>query len=159
MSTNPFANSKAALVFAGLTIVSALIIASPQGGGRLIDNTAARAAPERETVVEEARAAPEKRSDVTEPLDPAAGWGGTAAPVFGDYRNEDPVPEPEEEIAEESAPAAPARSYPLSTDTVPEQLPVERRGTVVPSEDDAREEAASRAIPVVTSRTVRIEPQ
>ncbi|OBV09917.1 hypothetical protein [Erythrobacter dokdonensis] len=97
MSTNPFANSKAALVFAATTIIGALVIASTLDGEEALDDRLARVTEEREVVTEDARDLSEQPSEVIEPLDPASGWGGTGADVFGEYAAEEATEAEEEE--------------------------------------------------------------
>jgi hypothetical protein len=160
MSKGLLTNPKAALVFAGITIVSAIVMVGPQGGGGVLDQAVGTIGQQREAVVEQARVVSEQGTEVIEPLDPAAGWGGTADPVFGEF-TEEPV---EEAIVEESVEPAPApvRDAPrVYEQSVPVGGPVvaDAPGIVVPGDDDARDRAASRAIPVVTSRKLSIQPQ
>lgn len=159
MSKTLFANSKAALVFAATTIVGALVMVGPGEGGGVLDATVDRLAQERESIAEEARIVSEERSEVIEPLDPAGGWGGTADPVFGDYAAEEvTAPAPEDQPVSAGTPRAAGATY---APPVPVGGPVkaDAPGIVVPGEDDAREQAISRATPVVTSRVLKIEPQ
>jgi hypothetical protein len=159
MSRTLFANSKAALVFAGMTIVGALVMVGTEDSGGVLDQTVGRFGQQREPIVEEAREVSEERTEMTEPLDPASGWGGTGGGVFGEYTEEPVAPEPEDEAAPV---APPVRSAPRAFEqTVPVGGPVvaDAPGIVVPGEDDASDSAVSRATPVVTSRTLRAEPQ
>jgi hypothetical protein len=158
MSKGLLSNPKAALVFAGITIVSAIVMVGPQGGGGVLDQAVGTIGQQREAVVEQARVVSEEGTEVIEPLDPAAGWGGTADPVFGDF-TEEPVEEP---IVEENVEPAPVRdASPVYEQSVPVGGPVvaDSPGIAVPGDDDARDRAASRAIPVVTSRKLSIKPQ
>jgi len=160
MSKGLLTNPKAALVFAGITIVSAIVMVGPQGGGGVLDQAVGSIGQQKEAVVEQARVVSAQVTEVIEPLDPAAGWGGTANAVFGEF-TEEPV---EEAIVEESVePAsAPARYAPqVYEQSVPVGGPevADAPGIVVPGDDDARDRAASRAIPVVTSRKLSIQPQ
>jgi hypothetical protein len=160
MSKGLLTNPKAALVFAGITIVSGIVMVGPQGGGGVLDQAVGSIGQQREAVVEQARVVWEQGTEVIEPFDPAAGWGSTADPAFGEF-TEEPV---EEAIVEESVePAsAPARDAPrVYEQSVPVGGPVvaDAPGIVVPGDDDARDRAASRAIPVVTSRKLSIQPQ
>lgn len=160
MSRTLFENSKAALVFAGMTIVGALAMVGTEDGGGALDKTVDRFRQQREAVIEEAPTFSEERTEVIEPLDPASGWGGTGSAVFGEYTEEVVTPEPEED---EAAPVAPpVRPEPRTfQQTAPVGGPVtaDAPGIAVPGEDDARDSAISRATPVVTSRTIRIAPQ
>jgi hypothetical protein len=92
MSKSVFANSKSALVFAGLTIAGTLMLVGPGEGGGLLDQTVKRFGQQREAIAEEPRAVSAKPAKVIEPLDPAAGWGGTGGSVFGDYNPQEPPP-------------------------------------------------------------------
>lgn len=92
MPKSPFANSKAALVFAAMTIISTLMIVGSRDGGAMLDVTASRLAEKTEIVAEEALPVSEPAAEEIEPLDPASGWGGTGDEVFGDYYSEDVMP-------------------------------------------------------------------
>jgi hypothetical protein len=161
MSKGLLSNPKAALIFAGITIVSAIVMVGPQEGGGLLDRTVGSIGQQSEAVVEEAPPVVQEQPRMAaEPLDPAAGWGGTADPVFGEFTEEPIVETPEEEAAEVAP--APVRAAPrVYEQTVPVGGPVvaDAPGIVVPGDDDARDKAASRAIPVVTSRRIKIQPQ
>ncbi len=169
MSKSPLANSKSALVFAGMTIVSALMIASPREGGGFLDNTVGRVAEQRENIAEEARVVSEEGTQVIEPLDPAAGWGGTGDPVFGSYGSEE-TPVSEEEQANSVSPAqssttssAPAstsaRRSPSAAGPIGGPVRADSPGVVVPRNGGEAAEDGPRGDPVVTSRTLKIEPQ
>lgn len=160
MSKGLLTNPKAALVFAGITIVSAVVMVGPQEGGGLLDHTVDRFGQQREAIVEEARVVSEEGTQVIEPLDPADGWGGTADPVFGEFSGE-PVEETPEEESADAAPAPVRAERRVFQQSVPVGGPVvaDAPGIVVPGDDDARDKAASRAIPVVTSRKLSIQPQ
>lgn len=159
MSKTLFENSKAALVFAGMTIVCALVMVGTEDGGGVLDRTLNRFGQQREAVVEEAHTFSKEHTEVIEPLDPASGWGGTGGAVFGEYTEEAVT----RELGDEAAPVAPpVWSEPRTfQQTVPVGGPVvaDAPGIVVPGEDDARDRAISRATPVVTSRTLRVGPQ
>jgi hypothetical protein len=160
MSKGLLTNPKAALVFAGLTIVSAVVMVGPQEGGGVLDQTVDRFGQQREAIAEEARVVSEERSEVIEPLDPADGWGGTAEPVFGDYGEEPILDTPAEEApAPAPAPVRTERRVFQPDGPIGGPVVADAPGIVVPGDDDARDQAASRAIPVVTSRKLRIEPQ
>lgn len=160
MSRTVFENSKAALVFAGMTIVGALAMVGTEDGGGALDKTVDSFRQQREAVIEEAPTFSEERTEVIEPLNPASGWGGSGSAVFGEYTEEVVTPEPEED---EAAPVAPpVRSEPRTfqqTAPIGGSVTADASGIAVPGEDDARDSAISRATPVVTSRTIRIAPQ
>jgi hypothetical protein len=102
MSNPLFANSKAALVFAGITIFGTLIMVGPGGG--VLDQTVDRFGQQSEPVQEEAPVVVQEKPKVVEPLDPAAGWGGTGGDaVFGDYAASEEV-HPTEAPQADSAP-------------------------------------------------------
>ncbi|WP_296721400.1 hypothetical protein [Erythrobacter sp.] len=107
MSKSPLANSKTALVFAAMTIISTLMMVGPRDGNGVLDATIDRFAKQRETAPEQAPTVSEKPRVIAEPLDPASGWGGTTAPVFGDYSAEEVIPD---EPETPSGPNRPSRS-------------------------------------------------
>jgi hypothetical protein len=161
MSKGLLSNPKAALVFAGITIVSAIVMVGPQGGGGVLDQAVGRIGQQSEPGAEQApTVVQEEPSKVAEPLDPADGWGGTADPVFGEFTEEPIVETPAEEAAE-LAPAPVRAASRVYEQTVQVGGPVvaDAPGIVVPGDDDALDKAASRAIPVVTSRRIKIQPQ
>ncbi|MEQ5788339.1 hypothetical protein J3454_10580 [Erythrobacter sp. NFXS35] len=92
MSKSPLANSKTALVFAAMTIISTLMVVGSLDSAGIMDVTAGRLAEKTESVAEEVLPEPETPADAIdeiEPLDPASGWGGTGEAQFGDYVAED----------------------------------------------------------------------
>ncbi|MCL9983493.1 MAG: hypothetical protein NBV60_10090 [Erythrobacter sp.] len=86
-----------------MTILGAVVIVGPQGGGGVLDQAVGTVDQKRGAVTEKARIRPKERSEEIEPLDPAAGWGGTGDPVFGDF-TEEPVAETPESEAGDTAP-------------------------------------------------------
>lgn len=97
MSKTLFANSKTALVFAAMTIISALMVVGSYDGGGMLDGMTDRLAKKTEIAAEEAlpnSEAPAEETEQVEPLDPASGWGGTDNTEFGDYYPEDAGAEP-----------------------------------------------------------------
>lgn len=158
MSKSVFASSKSALVFAGMTIAGTLMMVGPGEGGGLLDQTVDRFGQQREAIAEEARVVSEERTEVIEPLDPAAGWGGTGDAVFGDYNAQEP---PASEI-DQPVGVAPvqSRSVSRSSSPAPTQIggPVraDSPGVLVPREGAG---AGQRGEAVVTSRSLTIEPQ
>ena len=161
MSNSPFANSKSALVFAGVTIVGALMFTSSHKGGSMRALPADDHAQQQQQaeIVEEAPIASGRGAEAIEPLDPAAGWGGTAAPVFGEYNAEEMAQvEPGEE---ESPPArVPSPSPPPAArrDSIGGVVKADNPGVLVPRPGSMSEDARPRPEPVVTSRTMTIEP-
>ena len=108
MSNPLFSSSKAALVFAGITIFGTLIMVGP-GGGVLGVATDRFGQPDEPVQQEAAPAVVEKKPKIIEPLDPDAGWGGTGDPVFGDYDGSGevhPTEAPQDTAAEPSAPVS-----------------------------------------------------
>jgi len=111
MSNPLFANSKAALVFAGITIFGTLIMVGPGGG--VLGQAKDRFGQPSEPVQEAAPVVVQEKPEVTEPLDPDAGWGGTGEQVFGDFAGTQevhPTEAPQENSPEPSGPA-PAQTY------------------------------------------------
>ncbi|MBI1402977.1 MAG: hypothetical protein GC147_07175 [Porphyrobacter sp.] len=153
MSKTPFASSKGALAFAAITILGTLIVVSPGGGGGMIEAAANRLAQKpRETVVVQAPAGSgEPIEEPSEPLDPASGWGGTAAPAFGDYEAETPP------ASEEPSDAPAARSS--APRVSPRGMPVGSEGLHIPVPRGVTPTEAPPPEPVVTARTMTIAPR
>ena len=84
-----FQNSKAALLFAVMTVISAVVmIGSPEDKG-MLDKAVERFGEQRESFAEGAQTFAESQSVADEPIDPEAGWGSSKAPVFGNYNSEE----------------------------------------------------------------------
>lgn len=159
MSTNPFANSKAALVFAATTIVSALAIVGTGDGGGALDGTLERVTQQREVIAEEARDFSEERSEVIEPLDPASGWGGTGEAVFGEYSPEEVIdPEPESGLETVSRGAS-RRAKSAAPAPIAGPVRADSPGVLVPRDSEQAQPPAPPETAVVTSRTLTIEPK
>ncbi len=80
-----FQNSKAALLFAGMTILGAvMMVGSPEDEG-VLDKAVDRFGKERETIVEDAQEFAETQSVPDKVMDPDAGWGSSPQPDFGNY--------------------------------------------------------------------------
>lgn len=98
MSRTLFENSKAALAFAGMTIVGAVMMVGSADSGGVLDRAASLSA-RPEPIAELAPVVQDGESQPAEqPIDPAAGWGSSSA-VFGEYDadpagtdSSDPVP-------------------------------------------------------------------
>jgi hypothetical protein len=151
-----FQNSKAALIFAAMTVVSAVVmVGSPEDKG-VLNEAADRFGEQRENVVEEAKAFAESQSVADVPSDPEAGWGSSRKSVFGDYNSEEsietdfyaPAPAPGQSTKPAGQPAA----------RIPGPQPVvaDNEGIPVPGTDDAE---PVRGAPVITSRRMTIEPK
>lgn len=158
MSTSPLVNTKSALVFAGITIFGTLMMVGPGGG--VLDQTMDRFGQSSEPAPEEAPIiVQEQPKPAAEPLDPAAGWGGTGDAVFGDYSSAEV---PASEILPEEDPTAP--SVPTNQAFAPQQV---RRISSLPQNTGGPVKADSlgELVPrdgggeaVVTSRSINIEP-
>lgn len=92
MSRTLFENSKAALAFAGITIVGTAIVIGPSEGGGVLDRTADSYVEQREEFVEEVQTFAEEQSVPDEVFDPDSGWGGTGGEVFGEFMPDDMTP-------------------------------------------------------------------
>jgi hypothetical protein len=167
MSKTLFANSKAAMAFAAVTIIGAIIAVGPSDGGGVLDTAIDRYADERETIAKEASAYAETQSVGDSLIDPADGWAGGDT-VFGEYAPDEDLidttegidPSPRERYEITTTPSPSARRAPAGTVSAgPQPVVADNVGQVVPAPDDAEEQAASRRIPVVTSRTMKIEPK
>lgn len=160
MSRTLFENSKAALAFAGMTILGAAVMVGSGDGGGVLDQTVDRFAQERETIVQDAREFAESQSvgdDVSGRVsDPDAGWGSSKS-VFGDYTPGDPETEASNQIgpmsrsARKNAPSA----------IMPGEQPVvaDYDGIPVPRPDGMQQQPSPPPLPVITSREMTIEPQ
>ncbi len=156
MSNPLFSSSKAALVFAGITIFGTLIMVGP-GGGVLGVATDRFGQPDEPVQQEAAPAVVEKKPKIIEPLDPDAGWGGTGDPVFGDYDGSGevhPTEAPQDTGVEPSDPVstpAPAlapptrRAAPLPA-TTGGSVQADSLGTLVPRPGSGAAAATSRSI-------------
>jgi hypothetical protein len=155
-----FQNSKAALIFAALTVVSAVVmIGSPEDKG-MLNKAVDRFGEQREAIVEEAQAYAESQSVADVASDPAAGWGSSKPPVFGEYPSEDaperdfyaPLPQPESTPKPGSTPQSSSQAR------VPGPQPVvaDNVGIPVPDNDDPPIQSSA---PVITSRKLTIEPR
>jgi len=99
-----FENNKAALAFAGITIVGAALMIGPGDGGGALDKTIARYTEEPEAPAPAAQEIAEEQSEPDEAFDQASGWASSEN-AFGDYQ-----PEGEEETVFEDANPASAES-------------------------------------------------
>jgi len=132
----------------------------PQDSGGVLDRTIDTYAQQREAVVEDARSFSEERSEdvALAPLDPDSGWGGTEAPVFGEFAPEvDPeeTPVPAQPSQNPSVTARPSGPVVRIGGPVVADSP----GTLVPREDGTGAPPPPEAVPVITSRVVTVEPQ
>lgn len=158
MSNPLFASSKAALVFAGITIFGTLIMVGPGGG--VLGQAKDRFGQPSETVQQEAPVVVQEKPAVAEPLDPDAGWGDTGGQVFGDYAGSEevhPTEAPQEARAE---PSTPASDPAFSSQT--------RRGATLPAATGGPVQAdslgtlvprSSGSAAAITSRSIEIEAE
>lgn len=156
MSNPLFASSKAALVFAGITIFGTLIMVGPGGG--VLGQAKDRFGQPSEPVQQEAPVVVQEKPKVAEPLDPDAGWGSVGGEqVFGDYGGSadvHPTEAPQETGPEPQAlaPATPSASQPQArrTAVMPAAtggpVQADSLGTLVPRPGSGAAAAASRAI-------------
>ena len=167
MSRTLFENSKAALAFAGITIVGTAIMIGPSESGGVLDRTADSYVEEREAFVEEVQTFAEEQSVPDEVFDPDSGWGGTGGEVFGEFELDDVssgVSQPSSVTGGPAQPAQPlrpataARQAPRVQQAPPPVMP-DRQGIVVPRPDESQDSNRPRGVPVITNRQMTIEPQ
>jgi hypothetical protein len=92
MSRTLFENSKAALAFAGVTIIGAVImIGSPDNEG-VLDKTVDSFVEDREDSAAIGTEPVEAQIQPVRISDPAAGWGSSQKSVYPESRQEDPPP-------------------------------------------------------------------
>lgn len=151
-----FQNSKAALLFAGMTIFGAVsMIGSPEDKG-VLNKAVERFGDERETFAENAQAFAESQSFGDAPSNPEAGWGSSKSSVFGDY---DPdaaaesdfyAPAPTPGSAKTPKVATPARK------PGPQPVIADSEGIPVPGPDD---DGPVTGAPFISSRQMTLEPK
>ena len=170
MSRTLFENSKAALAFAGITIVGTAIVIGPSDGGGVLDRTADSYVEQREEFVEEVQTFAEEQSVPDEVFDPDSGWGGTGGEVFGEFMpDEMPSGTSEPKVAENgpaqpAKPAQPAQTARPATATrqsarvqqAPPPVMPDREGKVVPRPGEGNRPPG---VAVITNRQMTIEPQ
>jgi hypothetical protein len=132
-----FQNSKAALLFAAVIIVSAIVmVGSPEDKGML--NKAV------DRFGEQPEAVAEAPQEYTEPpvvesekpaIDPAAGWGSSKASPFGDYNGDAAAEGDFYEAAPQPAATAP-KSAPQARIPGPQPVIADSEGIPVPGLDD-----------------------
>lgn len=152
-----FKNSKLALVFAVMTVLSAVsMVGTPEEDGVLgsaVDTFGAK----RDHIADQAEAFAEERSVGDEPDDasgnPDAGWG-SQTPVFSDYNAADEDGEPAPSIAGVSASAKPtsknARRGAAPAGNGPMNAPLSPDAVVL--------DTGEIGVPVITDRELSITP-
>ncbi|PKP86055.1 MAG: hypothetical protein CVT77_19600 [Alphaproteobacteria bacterium HGW-Alphaproteobacteria-16] len=156
-----FQNSRAALIFAGMTILGAVaMVGSPEDQG-VLDKVTDRFSQEREAIVEQARDYAETQSvgDVAgnPMIDPAAGWG-SSRPVFGEYATGET--EAGSVTAVNPSPVNVTKKKNASgVIRGPQPVVADYEGTPVPRPDQFQDQASPPPVPVITSRQMTIEPQ
>lgn len=155
-----FQNSKAALIFAGMTIFGAvMMVGSPEDQG-MLNKVTDRFSQEREAIVEQARDYAEAQSvgDVAgnREIDPAAGWG-SSRPVFGEYASAEAITGG----TNATDPMPQRTSKKPTSGTIPGPQPVvsDYEGIPVPRPDKLQDQVSPPPVPVITSREMTIEPQ
>lgn len=147
-----FQNSKIALLFAGMTIFSAVSMVGTSEEGGVLTAAVDLVESQREDFASDAQAFGEARSIGDAPAAPAAGWGGNGA-VFGEYAASEPGSAPAQGAA------TPAGS---ATSGDPATAPV-AAGAVIKKADGSFTDAKGRPIPtpppVIIDRELTIEPQ
>jgi hypothetical protein len=165
MSRTLFENSKAALAFAGITIVSTALMLAPGDDGGMLDRAVDLYAGEREAIVEEAQAFAEEQSVPDEVFDPASGWASNGEEAFGDFLPEDMAGEQEAPVmADIGDDVVSSRPKPNIVRRIggrpPASPPVvaDNAGELVPRPDQASASDAPRGVAVITDRQMTIEP-
>lgn len=152
-----FQNSKAALVFAAMTIIGAIMMVGSGENGGVLSTTVDRFSQQREAFVEEAHDYAEAQSVSDDVIDPAAGWGSSSNAMFGDYLAEDPA----DDIVDNAKPArsgtSQAKGQALARGTQP--VVSDSEGIAVPDSDDQPSQASPPPVAIITSRQMTIEPQ
>jgi hypothetical protein len=149
MYKSVFQNSKAALVFAGMTIFGAVaMVGSPDDKG-VLNKAVDRFSDEREMIVEDARQFAETHSVGDVPPAPDAGWGSSDQ-VFGEYASGNTT----------SAPVAKGPTGSVAA-IIPGPQPVvaDNEGIPVSPDGEGQTAFAPAAPPVITSRQMVIEPR
>lgn len=165
MSRTLFENSKAALAFAGITIVSTALMMAPGDDGGMIDRAVDLYAGEREAIVEEAQTFAEEQSVPDEVFDPASGWASNGEEIFGEFVPEGTPGEEEPLIMADNA----AESISSTTKskvvrrvagkpTARPPVEADNVGELVPRPDQAQATDAPRGVAVITDRQMTIEP-
>lgn len=153
-----FQNSKAALVFAAMTIIGAIMMVGSDENGGVLSTTVDRFSQQREAFIEEAHDYAEAQSVSDDVIDPAAGWGSSSSnAMFGDYLAEDPA----DDIVDNAKPArsatSPAKGQALARG--PQPVVSDSEGIAVPDSDDQPSQASPPPVAIITSRQMTIEPQ
>lgn len=155
MSRTLFENTKAALAFAGITIVGAALMIGPGDGNGVLDRTVDRysEARETETVGEDAPAFAEEQSVDDEGFDPDSGWG-TSDEVFGDFLPEDTLPEDSDSPPQErvKAPASPVSRVVSPSPRARMPVVADNPGVLVPRPDQQARQDAPIGVPGIASR-------
>lgn len=160
MSRTLFENSKAALAFAGITIIGAVAMVGTDETGGVLDQTVERFAEERSEIVEDAQAFAESQSVGDAPSkkvsDPDAGWGSSTA-VFGDYTPRDELGG----MGTASGSAARTNNAKGGAGVISGTPPVvpDSPGIPVSRSNGNPIEAAPQPVPVITGREMTITPQ
>jgi hypothetical protein len=144
-----FQNSKAALIFAGLTIFGAAAMVGSSEEKGMVSRVADLVASQRQTIADEAEQFAESQSVGDAPSaagNADAGWGSDA-PAFSDYETDESEPG--------VAPVAPKSARPGPTGSVAAILP---KDYVVP--EPGADGFASQPVPqpVITKREMTITP-
>lgn len=146
-----FQNSKTALLFAGVIVVSAVVmVGTPEDEG-VLDKAVDRFGHEREAIVEEAQEFAESQSVPDEVMDPDAGWGSSARSETVDHLPEDS--EPEDFYTPLPAPDAAPKARTFKEIPGPQPVVGDNVGIPVPGPDDPQGTA------VITSRQMTLTPQ
>ncbi len=168
MSRTLFENSKAALAFAGITIVSTALVLAPGDDGGMLDRAVDLYGSEREAIVAEAQTFAQEQSVPDEVFDPASGWANNGEEVFGEFVPEGRPGEEEGPVIGDNAVDSGGGTVQSNQPKVirriggqpPAQPPVQpdNVGELVPRPDQAPASDAPRGVAVITDRQMTIEP-
>ena len=158
-----FQNSRAALIFAVMTILGAVMMVGSADGDGALGKAIGRYSQSRETIVEEAHDFAEAQSVPDKVIDPAAGWGSSTPAVFGEFQAGDGLTTSDPASAPVKGPiAGPASKQARKPGAIvpgPQPVVADSIGTPAPEFVGGPAAASPPPVPVITSRQMTLEPQ